>query len=106
MNNDRLLGSLAMCRAAGKLKIGFDASREAIFARAPLVVIASDASQRTRTSIESLAKENGVKVLALTQSAAQIEAVVGRSFAVAALVDENFAKLVCKNHGVNKEAGI
>ena len=106
MNEDRLLGSVSMCRGAGKLKIGFDAVMEALLAGAPLVLIASDASQRTRGSISSAAIAAGARVLELERTQEQILNTVGRGFAVAAVTDENLAKLVCNNHGDKKEANL
>lgn len=93
MKSDRLLSALAMSRGAGKLQIGFDAAAAAAGAGAPLVVLADDIAPRTRRNITACCGEK-TALLELGRSQQEIEAVVGRRFVVAAVTDDNFAKLV------------
>lgn len=93
MQMDRLLAAVAMSRGAGKLQIGFDAAEAAAKAGAPMVLVASDAAERTRRNIaRSCGRRTTLLELGRTQQ--EIEAVVGRQFAVAAVTDPNFAQLI------------
>lgn len=95
MSNDRLLSAVSMARGAGKLKIGYDAAADAVLKGAPLVLIASDASERTRTATERFC-EDTAKIAYLPRTQEEIESTVGRRFAVAAVSDGNFAALIEK----------
>ncbi len=98
MNSDRLLSAVSMARGAGKLKIGYDATADAVIKGAPLVIIASDASERTRTAVERFC-EDMTTLVELSRTQEEIENSVGRRFAVAAVCDENFAALIEKQLG-------
>ncbi len=102
MKNDGLLSALAMCRKAGKLKIGFDASANAAARGVPLVVTASDIAERTKRNITNACGKN-TSILPLERTSAQIEQTVGRKFVVAAVDDANFARLIEKYTGSDKE---
>lgn len=104
MKHDRLLSALAMSRGAGKLQIGFDAAAAAAEKGAPLVVLASDAAERTRRNLLRCCGE-GTAVLELKRTKNDIEDAVGRRFAVAAVTDESFAKLIKQTHDSEREAG-
>lgn len=95
-NNDKLLSALGMCRRAGKLKIGFDAAAAAADKNAPMVVVASDIAERTRKNIE-LKCVGLTKLVEIGRTQQEIENVVGRKFVVAAVCDENFARLIEDN---------
>lgn len=94
--NDKLLSALSMARGAGKLKIGFDACRDAVMSGAPMAVIASDVSERTASAVHRFC-EGLCSVVTLDETQSEIEMKFGRRFGVAAVTDGNFASLIRKN---------
>ena len=93
MQKDKALGALGLCRRAGRLVQGFDRVLEtALRGRAQLVVLASDASERTarkvREGCEGLCP---VRTVPLTQ--AELAGLFRRPAAVLAVTDENLARL-------------
>lgn len=95
MKNEKLLSAISMARGAGKLKIGFDAAKSAAADGAPIVLIASDISDRTRESVERFcAERNEIIHTGLTQD--DICDKFGWRFGVAAVTDYNFARLIKK----------
>ena len=101
MTADKLLSALAMCRKAGKLKIGFDAAMSAAQKDAVIVCLASDISERTKKKA-LLQCEDTVKIVDLPRTQTDIENAVGRKFVIAAVCDENFAKLISEQVTANK----
>lgn len=93
MDNDRVLGAVSLCRRAGKLALGFDNAVNAIQRGTWLVLLAQDASERTARNIRAMCGE-ATPVVALGRTQEQIEMATGRKFAVAAVCDENFARLI------------
>ncbi len=93
MTSDKLLGAVAMCRGAGKLAIGFEAACKAVARGAPLVLLAGDAAPRTRAKIRALCGES-TQIMPLGRAQSEIEQAVGRRFAVAAVCDASFARLI------------
>lgn len=96
MGNDKLLAALGLCRRAGKLAIGFDAAVAAVEKGAPLAVAASDAAERTRRNMARCC-EGRTPLVELKRTQQEIEAAVGRRFAVAAVCDRQFARLIEEN---------
>jgi len=93
MNDSKVLNALGMCRRAGKLGIGMDATIESVRKGAPLVLIAKDASDRTRKKVKEAA-EGLSETVELDYTMDEIESGVGRKFAVAAVKDKNLAQAV------------
>ena len=91
--SEKLLSALSMARGAGKLKIGLEASKEAAAGGAPLVVVASDTSERPQRSIIECCTEN-TEVIMLRETQQNIADKFGWKFGVAAITDNNFADLV------------
>ena len=100
--NDKLLSSLSMARGAGKLKIGFDASKEAVESGACLAVVASDASERTKSGVRAFC-EGRCRLAELEETQDDIALKFGRRFAVAAVTDKNFAALITRSLGAQQE---
>ena len=93
MNDSKVLNALGMCRRAGKLGIGMDATSESVRKGTPLVLIAKDASDRTRKKVKEAA-EGLSETVELDYTMDEIESGVGRKFAVAAVKDKNLAQAV------------
>lgn len=100
--SESTLFALSLCRKAGALRIGYDASVEAAAKGAFLVVVASDAADRTKKNIFASCGES--RCIVLDETAQQIEQALGRRFAVAAVCDENLAQLVKKTFGDKEQA--
>lgn len=91
--NDKLLSAMSMARGAGKLKIGFDAAKEAAENGAPLVLLASDVSDRTRRETLRFCGDK-VETLETELTQDEIKDKFGWRFGVVAVTDSNFAKLI------------
>ena len=91
--SDKLLSALSMARGAGKLKIGLEASKDAVGQGAPLVVITGDTSERTQKSIRECCTDR-TEVIMLRETQQDIADKFGWKFGVAAITDNNFAELV------------
>ena len=92
-NDTKVLNAIGMCRRAGKLAVGMDATAESIGRGAWLVLIAKDASDRSRRKVTEAA--SGITEIAeLRYTKDEIESAVGRRFAVAAVKDKNLAQAV------------
>lgn len=98
MKRDSLLFSLALCRKAGKLAIGFDAAEAAVKSKTAFgVVVALDASDRTARTAERFSEMGDVPFYRINRTQAQIGEGVGRPFAVAAVTGHDLCDLVIKN---------
>ena len=90
---EKTLSALSMARGAGKLKIGLDASKDAVMSGAPLIIITEDTSDRTKRAVkDSCGVQTEVLELRLTQQ--DIAGKFGWRFGVAAVTDNSFADLV------------
>ncbi len=92
--NEGLLSALSMTRGAGKLRIGFDASKDAAESGAPLVIVVSDVSERTRRSVRFFCEDCGTELIETDITQDDIKEKFGWRFGVAAVTDINFAKLI------------
>ena len=82
-----------MARGAGKLKIGLEASKDAVRSGAPLVVITGDTSERTQKSLRECCTDR-TEVIMLHETQQDIADKFGWKFGVAAITDKNFAELI------------
>ncbi len=95
--NNKIYGLIGLARRAGKLSFGTESSKEEINkGKAKLVLIATDASEKTKKHIEELAKMHQVPVRivgtieALSQSIGQVNK------AIIVIKEENFAREIIK----------
>lgn len=94
-----VLGLLGICRRAGKLAVGFDASAAAIKKGvARVVLLAEDVSKKTAKELQFLAAGTALPVLTLPFSKDQVGAALGLEKPVGALAvtDAGFAASFCK----------
>lgn len=99
MANDThpLLGSLGLCRKAGKLLHGYDRVQEAALrGKACLVLLAADASGRTAAHMRA-ACEGLVPCRVMPLTAGQLADLTPKPAAVFGVTDENLARL-CLSH--------
>ncbi len=100
MANNRLLGTLGLCRRAGKAVLGTDLvckamRRKELFS----VVLASDASDNTKKKIRDKTAFYSVKLVETEMSSDEIGRAVGKagSVAVVGIADENFSNALMKH---------
>lgn len=107
MANDHhpLLGALGLCRKAGKLLHGYDRVQEAaVRGKVSLVLLASDASARTKNHIQELC-DGLVACETMPLTTAQLSLLTPKPAAVFAVTDENLARL-CVKQLTNNQGGI
>ena len=84
-----------MARGAGKLRIGFEASKEAVSNGAAAVILASDVSERTAREVEGFC-DGRCELYRPDITQDDICSKFGWRFGVAAITDYNFAELIKK----------
>lgn len=90
---DKFLQMLSLARRAGKLAYGFDAVEEAILTgRTSLILISSQAAERTERNIRRIAQENGVEALSVPYAPEDWFPVLGKGVAALAVTEPNFAR--------------
>lgn len=92
-------GLLGLCRRAGKLTVGFDATVSAVKKQtAKLVLLSSDVSPKTAKELQFFAEESGCPVLILSLTKETCGKALGLQKAVGAvgITDAGFAKSVLK----------
>jgi ribosomal protein L7Ae-like RNA K-turn-binding protein len=95
--SDLLLGSLGLCRKAGKLLGGYDRVEDAVAAgKARLVLMAADTSERTSAHLQAVCR-GIVPCRTMPLSTQQLAALMPKKVAVYAVTDENFARLCAKH---------
>ena len=93
--NERLSGSLGLCRRAGKLVMGFDMTVEAIQkGSAECVLLSCDCSERTARNIKRIAEENGTEIYILPLTMDEIGYAVAKRVGVLTVCDSGFSKKI------------
>ncbi len=101
--NDSALNLLGLCRKAGKLSLGHDACKSALnTGAAELCVICSDASERLKEEISSLAEKAEVKIFDVNYTMLDIKNATRFKAAVFTVDDEGFAKILINKFNDNK----
>lgn len=99
---DKLLSLLGMCRRAGKLSCGHDASVNSIVSnKAMLCILTADASERLVREIDHAASFEGktIAVLHTAYTMYDITLATGLKSAVLTVNDEGFAKRITELYG-------
>ncbi|MBQ8978385.1 MAG: ribosomal L7Ae/L30e/S12e/Gadd45 family protein [Oscillospiraceae bacterium] len=91
-SNERLFGSLTVCRRAGRLAFGFDSTKDSIAeGKAKLVLLSEDASVKTEKEIRFFADRAEVPVMRTDAGMAEFDFYLGKKCAVIAVCDDGFA---------------
>lgn len=94
MTNDPVLSRLGLARKAGKLTVGFAASKEAcVSGKAQLVVVASDISDKSFKEIKYFSGGE-IPVSRVTHTILEISHSVGIKCGIVAVCDDGFAKAI------------
>lgn len=93
--NDRFLNLLGICRKAGKLSLGHDASFGSISKnKAKLCLLSSDASERLKNEFQRTAtfEERKIPVIELEYTMQELQLAIGSKAAVMTINDKGFAR--------------
>lgn len=94
METNKLIGLLGMCRRAGRLTVGFDAVVALCGKTAPLVMLASDASERTVRQLRFHAGDTTVYRLPLNREETAHAVGSSKPVAVLATEDKGFVRAI------------
>jgi ribosomal protein L30E len=84
-----------MARRAGKLTLGFDASKETIMNKtSKLILITADVSQKTEKEIRYFAEKENVKVAKIDLTTDDTARLFTKSYGVVSLTDGGFAAAI------------
>lgn len=93
--NDRLLGTLGLCRRARRMVIGRDTVIAAIEdGSATLVLCAADFSDNSRKAVERAAGNRGVTFIRLDADMDALSCALGKTCGVLGVTDEGFAEKI------------
>ena len=98
MNN--FLGTLGLCRRAGKLLYGFDSVAEEIkkpASTAAGVIIAEDLSEKSKKEVRFICEKYGVPVCAPNISMSEIKQIMGKQTGILAVLDEGLFQSITKS---------
>lgn len=90
--NDRFVSLLCLCRKAGRLVVGFDRVKESMqTGAASLVVLASDASPKTKKETVYIAAGCSVRVVECDATVEELWYKLGKRSAVLSVTDPGLA---------------
>ncbi len=96
-NNKRILGLLGLCTKAGGICFGTDACTDLIIKKKiKLLLVAKDASDRTRRNFEYICNSNGVKIYFVGTIEELSKAIGKNNKAVIGIKNKNFAEQIEK----------
>ena len=97
MENNKIYGLLGLARRAGKISFGTESAVETIEKKkAKLVIVAEDASQRTKNNFEQLCQKQNVSIRIIGTIEDLSKSIGQVNKAVIVIKDENFAKEILK----------
>lgn len=98
MTNHKILGLLGLARKAGKVVFGAEMVTDAIKrGRVKLLVVAIDASERTKKNFEMLALEKNIPMREIVSIEDISKAIGQQNKAILGITDINFAKEMIKD---------
>lgn len=95
INKFKLAGMLGLAAKAGKIIFGAEAVKEANFKKKiKLLIIAEDASDRTKTKFTEIAKTSNIPIYVIMSIDELSKAIGKKNKAVVGLIDFNFSKAI------------
>lgn len=95
INEQKISGMLGLATRAGKIIFGTDSTKEGIVKKkVKLIIIAEDASERTKTKFIELAKINNIPAYIIMNIENLSKAIGKKNKAVVGLIDFNFSKAI------------
>ncbi len=107
MKNNKVVSLLSLCRKAGRITTGFDAVIECIQdAKARLVLLAGDLSDKTRSEVQYLAGKSQYtgEILQIQETMDELSAVLGKRTGVLAITDAGLARAIRSE--LSKQGGV
>lgn len=93
----KLLGMLGLAAKAGKITFGADSCKEAIAKnKIKLIILAQDASERTKTKITELSNKNNIPIYIVTSIDELSKSIGKKNKAIVGIIDLNFSKAIEK----------
>lgn len=87
------MGTVTMCRRAGRLRMGMDMTKDACAAgEAKAVLVAEDVSAKTLKEVKFVCAKYGVKLYAMGIPMDEIGFELGKRVGILAVCDDGFAK--------------
>ena len=97
IDEKRLLGMLGLAAKAGKITFGAEACKEAMMKnKVKLLLLAGDASERTKTKFRDLAKIKKIPICDVTNIETLSKSIGKKNKAVVGIIDFNFSKAIIK----------
>jgi len=98
VNNQKILGMLGLATKAGKIVAGMEATKEAVAKqKAKIVIIAQDASEKTKKNLMMEAAKHGATVYQIATIEEISQSIGKKNKAIVGVVDKNFAQAIEKN---------
>ncbi len=95
VNRKRLMENIGLCRRAGKLIIGFEAVKEsARDQKAKLILVAADASERTKRHVQAFARDGNPTVWEIPIVMAQLTDLLHKPAVVLGVTDAGLSGLL------------
>lgn len=99
-SQQKIINLITICRRAGKLETGFDASKNSVSdGRACCILVSADISKNTLKKIMNICG-TAVKVIQLDIDSDMLEIYLGRKTAVASVCDRGFAGRFAELSGI------
>lgn len=103
MNNERVLSFLGIARKAGRLSVGFAASKAACLSKkAYFVAVASDISEKSEKEIKYFAKGN-IPVERIPYTISEVSVAIGIKAGIVAVCDEGLAAALSKDRNTSEK---
>lgn len=97
MVNEKIFGLLGLCTRAGKIVFGTDACIEKINKnKIKLIIIAEDASDRTKIKFKELASKNKIPIYEIASIEEISKSIGKKNKAVIGITDINFSNEIIK----------
>ena len=97
VDEKRLLGMLGIACKAGKVVCGADSCEEALIKnKIKLMLVAQDASERTKTKFKVLANSKKIPIYEVANIEILSKSIGKNNKAVVGILDENFSKALIK----------
>lgn len=97
MINNKICGLLGLARRAGKLSFGTEACRQEIESnKIKLVIIATDAAERTKMNFKSICNEKEIPIFEVLNIEEMSKAIGQFNKAVIGIKDKNFSNEIIK----------
>lgn len=93
----KLLGMLGLAAKAGKITFGADSCKEAMAKnKVKLIILAQDASERTKTKFTELSNKNNIPIYILASIDELSKSIGKKNKAIVGIIDLNFSKAIEK----------